>query len=816
MAMRENVPWIAAVMLAVLSIAPLSAEESVETAPSNAVEFVAPAASEGAPPTAEGARSNRTAATPSAAVATEEAIFVSPDVVESTETPRQGRKPAAPGDVSATIKKKVDERAYRDRNPNTMFDQRAGQESVLGHVDKATNATFRADGTPEEAFNVADKPGEAAPKPPPFNEKGPFDIVKGGFSAENPQGALAYFKGKTLVETSYYQALQRALDKNLNIRFSEKAYERSRHSVIKAKSIFDPVFSLQVNGTQTDTFERREFISRRRFIAGEIQNEVLDSVFDSLTDDLSDGADEPVDAFARRGAFDRVGSRARFRTETITQNFFKQLPWGSVFNAAFAQRHSKVIFSEFTTEDSFAIDDFQTFLGPAAQFGDVGSNIPVLLADGSTRKRSIFYEASGRIARDRLQRPWTSNLNLKLVVPLPYTKDWGPYGPAEVPTKLAEVARERAFWDLQGTVNSTMLTVNNAYWDVVRAIRRLELTITTRRGLETVFKQTEDQLKAGRSTSYEKTQVQLQLAGIRRGEQGEWARYVAASNALKSVLDQDSDVVILPVSYGPILGGVPPQMPDEAIAFAMSSNPEIQASKSDVKFAEISLKFAQNQSRPDLKLSTGMTWAQTDVKYGYSNVGASIASIMRPDKRDGFVALNFRMPWGNRPAEERLEQQEERYKQTQKRLSLISNQVQRNVSDSLTALNSAIEQAEIAEKNNDIANRLYKSVLDLWEKGRVPETAAGKSNPTFEIINKNNELLSAGFRLIDAQINLKLAEGKLLATQGTIASQYAENFKISIKPIEDPKSSDDPQVIRIERVQESEKSDKEPGKEAVK
>ncbi|HYG77171.1 MAG TPA: TolC family protein [Planctomycetota bacterium] len=814
--MREQAPWAVAALLAVLCIAPLSAEESQGPGP---IKFVPPATQDPEKGNADTVQAAPAAQPAPAASSSEELTFVSPENIDTSDSPKKPVQSVTPEEaarLTATVKKKVEARGERDRNPNTMFEERQGLESVLGAVEKATEATFSPAGMKEEAINVADdKPGQK--KPAVVDEKGSQDIVKGGFSAENPQGAMAYFKGKTLVETSYYQALQRALDKNLSIRFSEKSYDRTKHSIKKAQAAFDPVFSLQINGTQTDTFERREFITRRRFIGGEIQNDITDTIFQASEEQQ----EEPLDPFANRGAFDRVGANARFRAETITQSFFQQIPWGPFFNLNFSQKHNKVIFQEFTTEDTFQIDDTGSFLTDPTPSGGPGTPIGVFGQVDPTRgqaqqkKRSIFYEASGRIVRDPTQRPWTSSLNVRLIVPVPYTKDWGPYGPAEVPIKFAEVARERAYWDLQSTVNNTMLTVNNAYWDVVRAIRRLELTITTRKGLEQMLKQSEDLLKGGRATAYEVTQVKQQLASVRRGEQGEWARYVAASNALKNVLDHDNDVVILPVAYGPVLSGVPPQTLDDAIATAMAGNPDIQAAKTDVRFAEISLKFSQNQARPDLKLTTGMTWSQSDAKYGFSNVGASVAAIMRPDQRNGFVALNYRVPWGNRPAEERLEQQEERLKQTQKRLSLLANQVQRNVQDALASLNSAIEQSEIAEQNKEISDRLYKTVLDLWDKGRVPETAAGKSNPTFEIINRNNEMLSSGFRFIDAQIAVKQAEARLLAAEGAIASRYTENFKISIKPIEDPKA-DEKDKDSKEPEKEKSRTDKETVKEGAK
>jgi len=762
------------------------AEEAGDGASKPAIQFIAPADAK-----AESKQDS-----------SGDATFISPENAEKepeikvkSSTPKSA-DPAAV-ELSQTVLKKVQKKATRDL-PKLNPDDPNVVENELGPVEAATNIGFAPGIGQNDAPAAGDaKTGDNKGK---IDEKGPQEAVKGGFSAANPTGALAYFKGKTLLETSFYQAVQRALDKNLSVKFADKGFDRAGYSITRAKSVFDPVFSLQLNGTQTDTFERREFINRRRFIAGELQNEIVDAIFNTTT---AQEPDDPVEGFERRGAFDRAGARARFRTETITESFGQQLPWGSIFTTSFTQKHSKTIFQEFTLDDSFTINDTETGL-------DANGEVqPILDSDGiNQRKRSVFFEQHGRIVHDRTQRPWSSSLNVRLVVPLPYTKDWGPYGPAEVPVKLAEASRDQAYWSLQSTINSTLLSVNLNYWNVVRAIRRLELTIKTRQGMDQVAQKTDELLKAGRSTNYEKTLALQQLATIRRGEQSEWANYVAASNSLKSILDEDKDTVILPVAYGEMLTAVPPVSMEEAVAISVASNPDLQAAKINVQLADISLKFSKNQALPDLKLTTGMSWLQSSAVYGYSNVGASVAALMRPDERDSFMILNYRVPWGNKPALERLTEAEERYKQAQKSMLSVANSINHRLQDAITGLNGARERAALADKNKELADSLYGSAIERFGLQRLT---------MFELVNKNSEVLNAGFRAIDAQIEVKQQEAQLLAAEGTLTNHYADEFKISLKPVEDPKKKEDAKKDeKKEEKKDAKKDDKKAENEAGK
>ena len=586
---------------------------------------------------------------------------------------------------------------------------------------------------------------------------GSYQIVSAAFSDLVP-GAAEYIKGKTLIGASLEEAAVRTLTKNLLIRFQEKNLEKLAAGIPRAQSAFDPVLSLSVNFLQTDTYPRKAFINRTRFSGRRLEEEFerFDQAFENtfppsiiIVDgvNVTELAGIQIRPLIAEPDFDVASFRSKNLTETITAKVVQQFPWGPTLEVSLSEVHTK-------------------------------DRLPV---------------------NDTLHRRWTSNFSLTVTLPVPWCKDFGPYGPSDTSIKLAKKSREKAFWELQSAINSSMQGVVVGYWELVRAIRRLEITVLTRKNLEEIAKQSERLLEAGRSTAYEKNQVLAEVARIRGQEQDAWSAYVLASNALKNLLDYDKDAVLLPTRYSNRLGKEMPYSADDAVRSAMENSPEVKASQIEVALSEIALKFSKNQARPDLKIVSGVSTAQNSAPFGYRTIGRSMGAFHRGDSKNEFVLLTYHVPWGNKPALAEVDQADQRYLQAERIAGRVVNLVEKGVADSLAALATTKRRVAHTLKSKETAERIYATVLDLWEKGRVPELEKGKSNPAFEILSKNTDMLSARLSHIDAQAELKQAEASLLAAQGILASRCSSDLEIQVKPTATPpapegKKDDAPKV----------------------
>jgi hypothetical protein len=62
--------------------------------------------------------------------------------------------------------------------------------------------------------------------------------------------------------------------------------------------------------------------------------------------------------------------------------------------------------------------------------------------------------------------PWTTDFSVSLTSPLPFSRDFGPYGSLDnVGVKLARVGRRQADWDLAAVANAALRDANDAYWE---------------------------------------------------------------------------------------------------------------------------------------------------------------------------------------------------------------------------------------------------------------------------------------------------------------------------------------------------------------
>ncbi|MBI3830151.1 MAG: TolC family protein [Planctomycetes bacterium] len=587
---------------------------------------------------------------------------------------------------------------------------------------------------------------QAAPEvggPPLEEEKSSYDLILNAFKAASPSGAQQYLVGKKVVDMTVEEAAARTLVKNLTIRFAQHGLEKAGSDVMAAKGVYDPVISMNLGLTYSHSYIRKHFIFRNRF-DGDLLSSEFQIFQKAFEDGTSTGVIQPqiiIDGvnvsgllgpppIHPLGGFDFASFRSISVVQSSVLTLSQQIPWGASYNISL---------------DSIHVND-----------------------------RNPVSDANSR--------PWTSNLNVNLSVPVPMCKDWGRYGFPDASIKLAKIARERAFWDLNSAINANLSAVGQTYWELVRTVRRLEMVSKTRANLEEILGNTEKMIQAGRATAYEKNQVQTEIAKIKGIEEGAWADYLVASNSMRNLLDYEKEVVLLPSHYTPRLGANLPYKPAEAYDTAMGNNPDIKVTQNDLEFSKINLKFAENQSRPNVKLVAGMSYQENNAVYGFGNQKQAIGRLVHPDSKNNFIGLNFSMPWGNRPAEERLNEASALYMQSEKNAGKVVNLVDKRLNDALAALDTGKKRVAIALKNKETAERVYQTVVDLWNNGRVPALEQGKSYPAFELLQKNTDRLNAQFGYIDAVADYKKAEIALLFAEGTLNAHYSSGMDVKVKP----------------------------------
>ncbi|MGH9198464.1 MAG: hypothetical protein ACRD1T_22370, partial [Acidimicrobiia bacterium] len=293
--------------------------------------------------------------------------------------------------------------------------------------------------------------------------------------------SVGRLKDKKPIDLSPRAAALSALRKNLSIHSSHVLEDIAKAALLEAEAVFDPVLLLSFAYDHSETFDREE--TDLRFRRGTTQSapglpgrNILEST-------------DPVDTRNPQAEFDTprrevfspttvVASQAPLTgpTESFTYevSLFQQLPWGADLTLAY----------QALDQDTFFINNPVLFSGNRSDLVSFGS-----------------YD-----------RPWVSSLLTRLTLPVPGSKDFGPYADQEVAIKLADLGKERAFWDVESIINTTLLEVDLGYWDLVNRLLGLRVTIENREGVERLLAQTERLFELQEATNYDKAQIEAELA----------------------------------------------------------------------------------------------------------------------------------------------------------------------------------------------------------------------------------------------------------------------------------------------------------------
>lgn len=583
-------------------------------------------------------------------------------------------------------------------------------------------------------------------------------------ATETPgRGASAYLYRRRPVTLTAEATLQQVVQRNPTILAQRQDTISAQQLRLQNQAAFDPLVNLAAAYTRTDFFARSEVIVRQRptvFIAegttadgtGNVADQVgipttpggqtvgEDSQPIAVTDSFGNLVCVSVDGRLVNPGQCALRTEARSARELASADadpldawIFnagaeKLFPWGTRLGVEFESTRR--------IKNFFPLDDFGIFR-PLSRDDPIG-------------RGSSF--------------PWTSAFTATLDTALPFSKDFGPFGSvANVGVLLARVGERQAGWTLATAINSTLLAADDAYWELVRSLLQLEITEDQGEVLAERARRAARWHETRQITTYERAQIDAELANIESQQQLAWAAVVRSSNRLAELLDYSEDVLLLPQRYGQALRQVVVVDEQTAVAIARSSRPELMVTRLGLESSRILLKNSQAQIRPDLFLTFRVELGQDDRVLGYDSFADSFSHVFGPDISDYFVGLSFRVPLGNRElrsrlAQARLQRDQARDQVQQTELTVI--QEINTVIQAIIGTRIQIAASEAGLRNAEIA---YRKARQLREQGLITE---------FELLQKLSDLLLSRAVYIDALVDHRKTEAQLLAAEGMLATQY--------------------------------------------
>lgn len=548
------------------------------------------------------------------------------------------------------------------------------------------------------------------------------------------------FGNRQLIELPIRQAALYALRKSIDIQRRYVGEDIAQAALREAEAVFNPVLLFSFNYDRSETFKR---VQRDRVFVPESKNQPIGTgnTPGRVVPIVDQNTSGQVDA--RKPRVERVQSTAaHFTTESFLASqassslpvpvdsrsynaqIFQQLPWGSNLTLAYQVLDQEKLFSN-------------------------NSSVPEFATSGS------------------YHRPWLSSFIANLSLPVPGSKDFGPYAEQDIGIKFADLGRERAFWLAESAINTTLRDMEVGYWELIRALLSLRITVENLHGLEKLVERTNKLYELRIATNYDKAQVEAELARLQSQEESAWNAYVVASNALVRLLNLDESQVLLPVGYSQALAHAvsSPQDLDTLASQGSLDNPDLAQSSVDVKAARIEQERRAVRTRPDVRLTARINGSQSGRFFGYRNLGDSIGNTFDPDIFQQTYTLEYVYPWRNQEVKARLAQAEAATTRQELTMGLTNNRIYREINNARIGLTSAEEQVKIATRNVKLSELVYEKSVAQRDVGAVTE---------YEIVQQNQRLLTARLNQIQARTALKQAEAQLLAALGILPRAYPE------------------------------------------
>jgi outer membrane protein TolC len=563
-------------------------------------------------------------------------------------------------------------------------------------------------------------------------------IVEEALATPDKPGTWKQLENKKLVRLPANQAALEALKKNLTVELSQHDAERVRRAILEAEAVFNPVLDLSVRYDERDTYDRE--------IAGRVIRPSF-KVRSPANDPTVKDGEIKLDATARQLILERTG----LDIDRIILTTFEQQQI-----ARDGVRNPKILASRNQVNGPTQTFTYTAALQQQLPWG------PRFDISAVTTDRDVFYDNQGH----KFGASWATSLLFNLEVPV--GRNFGPYAIFNTQLKLAEKASESAFWALESTINTTLLTVDLAYLDLVQALENLLVQIDNRQLVERQSRHTQRLYDQNLATTYDKAQIDALLEGARTQEEAAKNAFIVASNRLAELIEYSGKAVrnniYLPSGYAPWLEQLLALDTKAALKTALERRPELYQAQINYEASEINRKGAEVDARPDVRLNASIQSVQNGSTYGYKTYWESLGAISDPDNFNQSYGISYTYPWGNRAVKARLAQAEGFVEVAAIDKRATHNDVARDVHNALSNLETARTRVQREEQRLAAAHAAYNSIARLSESELVNEN---------ELIINITNLLQAKLAKIAATIDNKRAESNLLRAQGIIATHYA-------------------------------------------
>lgn len=334
-------------------------------------------------------------------------------------------------------------------------------------------------------------------------------------------------------------------------------------------------------------------------------------------------------------------------------------------------------------------------------------------------------------------------------------------------TRKAKIEASRARDDLESEVISTLSKVETSYWELVRALKDMEVKKSALKLAEDFLKDTKVKVDVGLLAPIELDQARAAVADRE-------VDVITAENIIKNI--EDSLKWIMGMSEDSPKWHLAIKPKDEPeikaveydegtlISLAFKKRSEIRSIDKQLKSAKIDTDYAKNQMLPSLSLSTSLSYAGIAGDSTLNNIINDESfydawrMIRNRDYKSWSVGLLFSFPIPNRST--RSQYAINKFAETEKELALRDEKISvaNEVKISLRNLQNAKKRVDAASANVELQTKKLYSEKKKYENGL---------STSYQVLTFQEDLASAESTLLRAKADFSEYLGALNRSTGT-------------------------------------------------
>lgn len=333
-------------------------------------------------------------------------------------------------------------------------------------------------------------------------------------------------------------------------------------------------------------------------------------------------------------------------------------------------------------------------------------------------------------------------------------------------TKVAELAQEIAYQSYRQRMMEVSGAAVQAYWNLYRAQRLLQSWHESVAVAERVLRDVKARAQGGKAAQTDVLEAETGLALRRARLMSAEADVVEARNRVLTLLNVTAEMdpnVRMEAAQAPEDQPISVPQFEQSLQRALANWPAYLIAQKKLESEKVQVKYARNQTLPQLDLTMGYEFVGLDdkrteaIKDSYGSGGNS-----------WYVGLELTMPLGNRAAKGQLSQAEIRAQQAVIEIESVRRSLSNSLHGKLERVRHAEEQLKLHRTDVELKRRLLEIELMRVE--------AGKSDVR-ELLRQEEDLIEYQRHYLNSVVELKLAEAAMDIAEGTLLEKYGIQVK---------------------------------------